>query len=315
MLSPARVWVVRCVAFSLGVPLLLAISARAEDSGCVRRTLPLSVVAPDTQSAKASAGDLRGSFRDMSVKILSLVKDDRPHRIVILLDTSGSMSENFSNHKWKLALSVASHLAKEPPANSSVALLFFSDQVLGGVDFSKGSVAVSEILQRIENDPDFGKKYLSRRTAILDSLLAGLRLLKAPTSADVLCVVSDGEENASRSSEAAVKQALLKTGARVFLAHVENVLEMEEAPEIASPDQMERIVKATGGAIFVFPDTTRLAGRRTKFPTPLAADPSDAWASSTGGPPRYHSDLTRPSAFQELARLHRAIFETALVEI
>jgi len=62
--------------------------------------------------------DFEAKFYGQPVKILSIVPDDLPHRVVILLDASGNMA-----HVWKPALAAASDLAETPLPNVQVALI------------------------------------------------------------------------------------------------------------------------------------------------------------------------------------------------
>jgi len=75
--------------------LFLALCIRttgAEDLSCPRRTLPVAL--RDQQNVpmqNVSVSDLAAKVRGKPIKILSLAPDTRPHRLVLILDASGSM--------------------------------------------------------------------------------------------------------------------------------------------------------------------------------------------------------------------------------
>ncbi len=67
-----------------------------------------------------------------------------PRRIVVLLDTSGSMaSENYSA-KWQVARETLATLLSQSPPETQIAMLTFSSQVNDVIDFSRGRTAIDE---------------------------------------------------------------------------------------------------------------------------------------------------------------------------
>lgn len=59
---------------------------------CLHRTRPLSIIDKERRLIRLSdPSELEGKVGGQPVKILSIKPGERPHRIVILLDTSGSM--------------------------------------------------------------------------------------------------------------------------------------------------------------------------------------------------------------------------------
>jgi len=113
---------------------------------------------------------------------------------VILLDASESMAT-----KWGRVLAPASALAESRLPDTELALLIFGSKIYEQVGFSEGQKTIAERLRHLGTDTKDAEKLVHGRTALYDALLAGLQLLGAPTSADILYLVSDGGDNASRA--------------------------------------------------------------------------------------------------------------------
>jgi hypothetical protein len=85
--------------------------------------------------------DFESQFRGKPVKIVSVIPDQRPHRIVILLDASRSTA-----HKWERALYLATHLIGMPLPNTQIALVVFDKRIHGLVD-----IELPEAVRRYED--------------------------------------------------------------------------------------------------------------------------------------------------------------------
>lgn len=223
--------------------------ALSQEASCLRRTLALTLAdSQGTPVSGLSATDLKPKFHVSPIRVLSLVPDDRPHRIVILIDASGSMTT-----RWREALAIASALAETALPTSKMALLVFKDKIEEQVGFSEGQKAIAEKLRLMRSTAKVPGEMTGGRTAIFDSLLAGLQLLGTPTSADSLYLISDGADNASHVHLEDVEQRLCSNGVRVFvsltLGHFGERLPTEE--ERNGPSDMNELAKRTGGQVNV----------------------------------------------------------------
>jgi hypothetical protein len=220
---------------------------------CLHRTV--SVIVTDRNWAPIAGlnpADFRGEFRGRPVKILSVVPDNLPHRIVIVLDASGSFASEPGTAHWQLARMMASHLAESKLQNSSLALLIFNDKVQEQIDFSERPGLVAERLRQIAADPNYLKTKIRGKTALWDTVLAGLGLLRNPTSADDFYLITDGGENASRATPTEMLRRLAPSGSRMFLSFLPSSLGYRNltAEEITASDEMIKMAHATGGAVF-----------------------------------------------------------------
>jgi VWA domain containing CoxE-like protein len=233
-----------CVILLLLALLAIAPPAWAQGDTCLHRTLPLGIDVPrgfaDTQIPIA---DFQGKLRGKPVKILSVVPDQRPHRIVMLIDASGSM-EKF----WSGALSLASGLADSRLPNTRMAMLLFGEGTKEEIGFSEGQAAIIERLRQLRSAQHDSKKLVKGKTSIYDAVLAGLALLDSPTSADCLYLISDGEENTSRANLNQVTQRLTSSRVRLFFSFMERAaLGGRGTIDEAQGGQVSELVQKTGG--------------------------------------------------------------------
>ncbi len=211
----------------------LLLEALAQETPCLRRTVMASVMLAGQPVASVSTSSFKGEFRGKPVRILSATRDVGPRRIVVLLDASGSMV-GLTKGKWDLVLRAASDVAAHAPPDSSVALIVFNDKVKQKVDFSAGPKAVLERIAQVREGrtPD---RLPAGRTPLRDAVLEGLKLLEPATPGDVIYAITDGGDNASKSSPVAVEKAVDYPGHRI-------------APEEESArHDFLQLVQATGG--------------------------------------------------------------------
>jgi hypothetical protein len=232
----------------LALCFLLVARAFAQESSCLHRTLPLSVEDAKGLAIQGLApADFQAKLRDAPVRILSIVPDDRPRRIVILLDASGSMAA-----KWGRVLVPASALAETSLPNTELALLIFGTEIYEQIGFSEGHRSVALRLRQLGKGSKDAKKLVRGKTALYDSLLAGLQLLRTPTSADILYLISDrGGDNASHAHFNEVARRLTSSGVRLFVSLVvDGSGYRTRTPEEArGPTDMNDLVRRTGGEI------------------------------------------------------------------
>jgi hypothetical protein len=231
----------------LGLAALVRLAAMAQETSCLHRILP--VVVEDSKGRPIEGlrpTDFQAKLRAEQVKILSIVADDRPHRIVILMDASGSMAT-----KWREPLIPALALAETPLPNTEMALVIFKNKIEEQVGFSQGQSVVAARLRQIRSGGIAPGQFVSGKTALYDSLLIGLQLLEKPSSADSLYLVSDGADNASRSHLDEVARRLTSSGVRLFVSLIVGRLgDRNATPEEANgPTVMTELVRKTGGDI------------------------------------------------------------------
>jgi hypothetical protein len=228
--------------------LVSALPTPAQNESCLRRIVPVTVMGSAGRPIfDVVPADFQARFRGKPVKILSIVPDKRPRRIVILLDTSGSMSGEPRGRKWEIARAIAAHLVDANLPNTSLALLFFSDQVHEQIGFSDGTPAIAKRLLDISANSDYVKKNVLGKTALYDAVLAALHLLDAPGFSDSIYLISDGGDNKSRSNQRDVRRALVSSGVRLHASVLAPTNRIPE--ELLGLSDITEMTTATGGVV------------------------------------------------------------------
>lgn len=233
---------------------LLAALALAQDPLCLHRQVPVNLLDQwGYPQREIETAGLRGDFRGKPIQILRVTKDVRPRRIVILLDTSGSMLET-ENKKWMMALQVAGDAAAFLPPDSEVALGTFAEKIEETVDFAQGRKAVAEKIFALKPGIKAVHSKL-RATALWDSLLEAQDRLGRSQPGDVIYLISDGGDNKSKTKPHEVESAYLRAGLRLFAF----LLVSRSARGQMMPDEadgvsiLQEFTMATGGNVVFLP--------------------------------------------------------------
>src|SRR5712664_218918 len=232
---------------------LFAPGARPQEVDCQRRVLPAALRDKlNLPIQSVSPSDFEAKVHGKPIKILSLAPDPRPHRLVLILDISGSMGSTAGEIPLiTLEFALARHFFDVNQQRSHIALLMFNNDVTDVVDFARGNSAVGDKLQQIASDHKFVKTNVKGRTALRDAIFEGLQLLDHPSSADALYVLTDGGDNASKRKAADVTRRLAVTSVRLFavILHQEGGYRNRTPEELSGPGELSEITGKSGGEI------------------------------------------------------------------
>ena len=145
------------------------------------------------------------------VPVLDARYTTAPQRIVVLLDVSGSMTDD--NAKWNIAREAVSDLLAQTPKAVPIAMLTFTDDIRDVFDFSQSREAIAEWLDGPGRRPILKHR---AKTALFDAILAGLKQFGAVQVGDSLNAITDGGDNASTNSEKQTQAALLQSPVRLY---------------------------------------------------------------------------------------------------
>lgn len=233
---------------------LLATLALAQDPSCLHRQVPVNLVDPLGYPQRGiETAALHGDFRGKSIGIIRVTRDARPRRIIILLDTSGSMLET-ENSKWMLALQVAGDAAAFLPLDSEVALDTFAEKIDETVNFAQGREAIAKKIIALKPGIKAVHSKL-RTTALWDSLLEALDHLGRSQPGDVVYLISDGGDNTSKTKPQTVESAYVRTGVRLFsfVLISESTLGHRMPDEEGGVSTLQEFTRLTGGNIIFLP--------------------------------------------------------------
>jgi len=195
----------------LGVAILLGCmaSSLSGQDNCRQRTVPVTVTDAHGASVQPlTAHDFKAIYRGHPLNILGVSHAQAQHRIVVLLDVSGSM-----HSIWPAAHAAATDLIASTDFRTPIALMAFSDKVQTAIDFSAGRQAV---IRWLESNPVETPKMPQGKTAFYDTIVEAIKLLQPAQPGDTIYAVTDGGDNASHVSAQKATLALQSAGIRLM---------------------------------------------------------------------------------------------------
>ncbi len=238
---------------SLFVVVLNPIKLPAQDSGCTQRTIAVGVVDGAWNLVpNLSAANFRGKLRGHDVQILSAAVDTSPRRIVLLLDASGSMMAPYGG-EWRTERTISEYLIRFAPRGASIAFLGFASTVLDTQGFNDDPAVLLKNLSALVGVCEERQK--SRHTALYDAISSARGTLGVCKIGDVICALTDGEDNASRAEARTAQEELLAGQVRLFgIVTIRELSPRARAPEeAAGPEQLHSMIEATGGNTLFVP--------------------------------------------------------------
>lgn len=183
------------------------------------RIVPVTVITMDGKPVTTlQPQNVRVHGRGVQVKSFSF--DTGPQRIVLLLDTSGSMG---TNEHGKSRLAVASELMNlfldSVPAGDWLALYQFADSPREVVPFTRDATAIRQAISSLTPDRERDIVGRSNMRDALSTILTNPQELLA--FGDSIVIFSDGDCNSDqdkRPSLDSLASALVQDGVRIFLA-------------------------------------------------------------------------------------------------
>jgi hypothetical protein len=217
----------------------------AQDSGCTQRTIAVGVVDSAWNLVpNLSAANFRGKLQGRELQILSASLDPNPRRIVVLLDASGSMMSPDSGG-WKTERSISEYLIRFAPRGASIAFLGFASTVLGTQGFNDDPAVLLKNLSALGGVCE-GRQQ-SRHTALYDAISSARGTLGVCRIGDVICALTDGEDNASQAEARKTQEELLTGQVRLFGIVTLHELRSARPPGEIGPEQLYSMIEATGG--------------------------------------------------------------------
>jgi von Willebrand factor type A domain len=218
-----------------------ALGLPAQTDRCARRTVPVSVSGSDRVLAELTAETFQATIRHLPIKILSVTPNQGPVRVFLLLDASGSMATNART--WQAYIDVAEKVLDELPASIPVGLMVFSDRVEATGLLGTNRAVIRQEFERLRS------RHRVVPTALWDTLRAAALQFDPPQPGDTIYAITDGDDDASRTSQNTIEEILVGRGVRLFMFSIESKDGMTRKQWEKSTN---RLIKATGGTRSVF---------------------------------------------------------------
>jgi hypothetical protein len=223
---------------------LLAFSgpARAQQNECRQRTVPVHIATRDGAPLPTlTAAHFQAAYADKPIRITAISDEQKPQRLIVLLDASGSVRGGTTSG-WDATVEVAAQLlAALPPLEIGLAL--FSEEVEPVLAPTAARERLVGEVERLRAGPREVPGGRRQRTALWDSLLDSAKLFGPLRPGDAIYVITDGVDNFSETRPPAVTQAFLAGGIRLFAFAIAN------QGFAYGSGELDRIVEDTGGVV------------------------------------------------------------------
>jgi len=217
---------------------------------CFRRSVSVNILMPQgTLAPELTAGELTAKLDKEHVKILSVLPDDPPHRIVVLLDSSGSVLSN--PFVWHAYLAMANNLVTNLPEGTTATLVVFADRIDMVMPVTDDRAKLDSQFKTL--DAGWGYFRRPRATALWDAMNAASDMFGTPRQGDVLYALSDGGDNASHIRFRDVENTLRSKPIKLLLISVRLTAPLRAEAEALQ--RLQNLAIETGGA------TTEISGK------------------------------------------------------
>jgi len=185
--------------------------------------------------------DLRVSINHKQVDVARATYLVQPRRIVIVLDTSGSMAGSRAGRKWAVARQAAEDVLSIASPEIPIAMVTFSTDVVKTFEFATDRDQLRQWLR------DTKREDLRGTTGLLDAVMAATHVLQPPEEGDAIYAISDGQDTHSRISADRLRLTLLRQGVRLFMF---KLADRGPESEVETTKNLQDVAVATGGFIF-----------------------------------------------------------------
>lgn len=229
------------VALILGC--LCVLPARAQHDACHERTIPASILSKDGAPVPPlSIANFEATYQSKPVRVRVVAPEQGPPRMVILLDTSGSMKET-----EKGTLDVAESLLSRMPPNAEVGLAFFANDLVQVALPTNNRESLKFQLQGLRTHPSSYRG----RTALWDAIGSIVSMFSHPQLGDTVFLITDGGDNQSKTDPEKVIHLLAAAGIRLFVVQVLDqwAKSLGRTADLESQfqEKLPQVAEATGG--------------------------------------------------------------------
>jgi von Willebrand factor type A domain len=232
--------------------LLLVSPAWTQEDPCLRRTVPVSVGDSHGQVVKGlTPSDFRAEIKGKPLQILSVQPEMRPHRVVVLLESSSSMNDG--HDEWDLARSVATDALQSSPRSFRAGFLLFDEQARLEFPVQDEPREALESVNGLKPGARGPDTIFGRQTALWDALKQALALLDPPEFGDAIYLISDGRDNRSRATPDELSVLLAGRGIRLFVILFAPLERRATIDEVSVLDDIFKIASNSGGRVLPVP--------------------------------------------------------------
>lgn len=236
----------RCQVTLIVLSLLFVEFANAQTKNCSEREVAATVYSRQGSSIpKLTEESFQGTYGGKRVSIRSIAPHRQPHRMILLLDISGSLLSQ-SAAGSNIPLAVAGDMLAHMPPTLEIAAGFFDHQIEKVI---RPTTNHNEIAGEVQALNGLGRG----RTAIFDAISQSVSVFDGLEVGDVLYLITDGEDNLSRSDPRDVARSLEAAGIRLFCFKLKHDRPSDQ--QTGFELNLEQIVQDTGGLTVTYAPT------------------------------------------------------------
>lgn len=222
---------------------------QAQADPCLRRIVPVGVVTWDgTPVTDLKAENFKASIHGSPMKILSVMPESKIHRVMFALDASTSVA---GSPFWQTYITVADALITSLPPSTKIGLVVFGNHVKQVAPLTEEREPVQAELKSLADRSRASLK-VGSKTALWDSIRDASEFLDSPMEGDVIYVLTDGVDNASKSRAGDIAKLLVPRGIRVFSFQIRQSRNSFSPEDFAGNEGLHELVRATGGSYLAF---------------------------------------------------------------
>jgi hypothetical protein len=222
----------------------------AQTASCSRQSVYLNILRQGTTAPELTVGGLSAKLDKKHVKLLSVLPGDSPRRIIVLLDSSGSVLS--SPFAWRAYLAITKNLVTNLPDGTTAKVVVFADKIDMVIPVTGDRAKLDGQFKALEAGWGYFRK--PRSSAVWDAMKAASDMYGEPKQGDVLYVLSDGGDNISHFRFKDVETTFQSRPIELQLIWVEarNPLHYE----VEALRRLQKLAIATGGS------TAEISGKR-----------------------------------------------------
>ncbi len=181
------------------------------------------------------------------VELKEVIYKVQPSRMVVVLDTSGSMGGSSGSHeKWEITRAAVQEVLSVPAPAVPIALIAFSNTVYKTFPFDQSRSAMLSWLDSIDPKQRSGPH---GKTALRDAIAAANHLLDTHHEGDIIYAITDGGENDSKiTTTRELQSQLLRNHVRLYTFLLAEHSPIDE--ESTGKRDLGDMVANTGGLLF-----------------------------------------------------------------
>jgi Mg-chelatase subunit ChlD len=240
----------RQVIFAFALAALAATPLCGQSDPCLHRTVPVNVLTAKGETVTGlTPENFKASFHRKPVKIVSVTEDKGPRRVLIVLDSSGSMIAH--RREWQVYVGVARDLTRLLPPDGSIGLVVFTSKIEKYIPLTRDRAEIQKELAWLQA----GTEKFEGKTSLWDTVSVASSEFDAPQEGDAIYAITDGGDNTSKTRLNQLREILSEKRIRLFMFSKQTLPDEDISTEHVGLMNIQDLADSTGGhAVRIHPN-------------------------------------------------------------